>query len=114
MRVDAAVGAVVDRLTAAGVRATDDGRNANPPCVLVRPPTLHYRFGKGWTGDMEAWAMVPATGQRVDLTALGGLLEDVQAALAGAVVTATPDEATTADGGTVPIYRMTWTQKIAP
>jgi hypothetical protein len=112
MLLDQAVQAVVDRLRASGVRATQDGRDANPPCVLVRPPTLHYRFGKGWTGDMEAWAMVPATGQRVDLSALGGLLDDVQDALAGAVVTATPDEAATADGGTVPIYRLTWTQKI--
>lgn len=113
MDLDAAVQGVVDQLTDAGVRATNDGRNVNPPCVLVRPPTLSFRFGKGgWDGAFEAWAMVPATGQRTDLAALGELVTATQDALRGAPVTATPDEVTTPDGGTVPMYRMSWNQRI--
>jgi hypothetical protein len=111
--LDTAAAAVVDRLTAGGVRATLDGRNANPPCVLVRPPALTFRFGKGtWDAEWEAWAMVPATGQTGDLAALGRLVTAAQAALGGQVVTARPDEAQTADGATVPMYRLTWTARI--
>lgn len=113
MDLDAAVKAVVDRLTAGGVRATNDGRNANPPCVLVRPPSLTFRFGKGtWDAEWEAWAMVPATGQSGSLAALGDLVTAAQTALGGAVVTARPDEAQTADAATVPMYRLTWTARI--
>jgi hypothetical protein len=111
--IDAAVQGVVDALTAAGVRATQDGRSVNPPCALVRPPTLHYRFGKGsYEADFELWAIVPSTGHRTDLIALGELVTAVQGALNFAGVTATPDETSTADGGTVPMYRLTWSTRI--
>lgn len=108
----AATQAVVDQLVAGGVRATLDGRDANPPVVQVRPPILHYRFGRGIECEWQAWAMVPATGMRGDLLALGELVDATQAALAGAVVTATPDEAALADGSTVPMYRLTWNERI--
>lgn len=113
MDLKAATQAVVDTLTAGGVRATLDGRDANPPCVLVRPPTLTFRFGKGcWDAEWEAWAMVPDTGHSTSLTALGELVTAAQDALGGAVVTARPAEASTADGGTVPTYTLTWTARI--
>jgi hypothetical protein len=109
----AAAQAIVDRLTGAGVRATVDGRDLNPPVVQVRAPTMSFRFGKGcWDAEWEAWAMVPATGMRGDLKALGDLVAAVQDALGGAVVTATPGEVVLADGSTVPMYRLTWTQRI--
>jgi hypothetical protein len=109
----AATQSVVDQLTAAGVRATLDGRDANPPVVQVRPPAMTFRFGKGcWDAEFEAWALVPSTGMRGDLIALGDLVTRTQDALVGAVVTARPDEAVLADGSTVPMYRLTWTQKI--
>lgn len=113
MDLAAAVQSVVDELDAAGIRATNDGRNLNPPCVLVRAPILHFRFGKPtYDADMEVWALVPASGTSGDLKNLGDLVVEVTEALSGRPVTATPDEATLADGGTAPMYRLTWTQRI--
>lgn len=112
VNVKAAMQAVVDDLTAGGVRAVLDARDAHPPCVLVRPPTVHYRFNKGWDADFEAWAMVLGGGQSDALSAVGELLEQAQAALGGRGVTASPDDAALADGGTAPMYRITWTQRI--
>lgn len=113
MDLDAAMQTVVDTLTAADVRATLDPVDAHPPCVLVRPPTMTYRFGKGnWDAAFEAWVMVPANGINASLKQLGDLLEDAQSALGYHGVTATPDDATLNDGGTVPMYRLSWTQRI--
>lgn len=104
---------VVDELTAGGVRATLDGADVDPPCVLVRPPTITYRYGKGsWDAAFEAFATVPATGQSSSLTTAGDLVARATEALHGRVVTATPDDLTLAGGGTVPMYRLTWTQRI--
>src|SRR6478609_8238121 len=63
--------AVVDRLMAAGVQATVDERDLNPPAVLVTVPLLSYRFGKeSWTAQFTLAAVVPNSGRA---TALGGL-----------------------------------------
>jgi len=99
----------VDRLTAAGVRATLDPRDLNPPAVLIRPPTLHYRFGRGCVGlDWSARLYLPDPGT-ADALRLGlDQLEQAQAALGGAVTTATPGDFTLMDGATVPGYTLTW------
>lgn len=104
---------VVAALTAAGIRATVDGRDANPPCVLVRPPVMSFRFGKGyWDAEMTAWALVGDAGMGPSMTALGELVTAVQTALGFVVVTARPDETTLADGSTVPTYVLTWTHRV--
>lgn len=104
---------IVEQLRAGGVRAVLDPRDVNPPCVLVRPPTVSYRFGKGnWDAEWTAWALVPSAGTNVDVAAVGQLLDDLQAALTYAVVTATPDDAVLADGSTVPMYSLSWTSRI--
>jgi hypothetical protein len=107
----AAAAAVVDQLVAAGVRATLDGRDLNPPAVLVRPPTVTYRFGRGGDADWEAWAVVGDLGSRQALDALSTLLEAVSAALVRPVQ-ARPDVISGADGSTVPAYVLTWSGKI--
>lgn len=113
MDVTDALDAIVSTLTAAGIRAVYDGRDANPPGVLLRPPTINTRFGRGyWDGEFTAWLMVPDTGMGPSLRALSDLLDHVQTALNFAAVTARPDEATLADGSTVPIYVITWTQRV--
>lgn len=113
MKIREAMQGVVDTLTAAGVRATLDGRDANPPCVLVRPPTMQFRFGKGyWDAEMTAWALVPDSGMSGAMDTLGILVSEAQAALNYAAVTARPDDTTLADGATVPTYVLTWTQRV--
>lgn len=111
--IPALLDAYVAQLEAAGIRATYDGRDANPPCVLFRPPTVTTRFGAGsWDAEITAWLMVPDTGMRTALAALSELLDSVQAALGFAVVTARPDETTLADGSTVPVFVTTWTLRV--
>lgn len=39
---------LVDTITAAGIRATLDQRNVNPPCVLVTMPTVAYDLHAGY------------------------------------------------------------------
>lgn len=113
MDLYAATKAVVDELTAAGVRATLDGTDVHPPCVLVRPPSVSFRFGKGnWDAEFEAWVMVPSNGIAASLRAIGDLITEVQDALADRTVTAVPDDAQLVDGGTVPMYRLSWTQRV--
>jgi hypothetical protein len=104
---------VVDKLNAAGIRATVDGRDANPPCILIRPPVMNFRFGKGyWDADMTAWALVGDSGMANSMSALGDLVTATQDALGYVIVTARPDETTLADGSTVPTYVLTWTQRV--
>lgn len=113
MNIREAMDAVVAQLTAAGIRATVNGADANPPCVLVRPPAMAYRFGKGyWDAEMTAWALVADTGTGNAMAGLGELVTDVQLALNYAVVNARPDETLLADGSTVPTYVLTWTQRV--
>jgi hypothetical protein len=105
--------AEVDRLTEAGVRATFDERNVNPPCVLVRPPVLTYRFGKGYAADFTYWLIVPDTGKSGSVAALGELIEAAQTALGFTGVTLNPDDALLTDG-TYPMYTMTRSARVAP
>ncbi|MET0996217.1 MAG: hypothetical protein ABWY20_20015 [Mycobacterium sp.] len=115
MKLDQAAGVIVDRLRAAGIRATLDERDINPPAVWIKPPTLTFRFGKGWTATWTVQAVVPDTGRNVALAALGTLVEAVQAALGGAAQTALPI-ALLIPGGAAPLpgYELTFNERIAP
>lgn len=114
MDVAAAAQAVVDRLTAGGVRATLDERDINPPCVFVGPPAVVYRFGRGdYTAEWTAWAVTGAAGRNVDLTNLGALLQAVGVALDWASVRADPyDLPLPHQAAPLPAYRMTWTETV--
>jgi hypothetical protein len=108
-----AVADYVDRLRAAGVRASADTRDINPPCVHINPPEVAYRFGKGWDATWRAYAIAPDSGPAESLEVVGELLENTQAALAGLVVTARPAELLTLDGGPpLPAYELNWTSRL--
>lgn len=110
--IEQAAQAIVDRLTAAGIRATFDARDANPPCVLLRSPTISYRFGTCHDMSWTAWIIVPDSGRSQVMKTFGTLLDQVQAALEYAAVSATPDDAVMPDGSTLPIYALTWSERI--
>jgi hypothetical protein len=98
-----------EQLTAAGIRAAVDGRDVNPPAVLLRPPTIHYRFGRGaYACDWEARLFLPDTGTEQALKAALPLLDKVQTALDGVITTAVPADYALADGGTAVGYTLTW------
>jgi hypothetical protein len=109
-----AVADVLDRLTAAGIRAVADVRNVNPPCVYVTPPQIAWRFGKqyadlGWTIAV----IVPNTGRDVALKNLGPLIGATVDALAATPVTdGRPIDITGTDGASpMPAYELTFTTR---
>lgn len=111
--LSAAVAGYVDTLVSAGVRASADTRDINPPCVHINPPEVAYRFGKGWDATWRAYVIAPDSGPAESLEVVGGLLEAVQAAMVGRVVTARPAELLTLDGGPpLPAYELNWTDRI--
>jgi hypothetical protein len=77
---DAAL-AIVDKLTAAGVRATADPRSATPPCVLVPPPDRVYDIGCGYTARWRLVALVPNPGNADAHKALDALADSVAGVL---------------------------------
>ena len=114
MDVAGAVQSVVDRLLAAGIRATNDERDINPPCVFVAPPDVQFRFARGdFTAAFTVWAVTGAAGRNVDLANLGQLLEQVGVALDWAQVAADhSDLLVPHQAAPLPAYRMTWTERI--
>jgi hypothetical protein len=114
VNVAGAVQDLVARLLAAGVRATDDERDINPPCVFVAPPVVSWRFGRGdFEADFIIWAVTGNAGRSVDLVNLGELLDQVTAALGFAAQRAEPADLLLPDqGAPLPAYRLTWTDTI--
>lgn len=112
MDVLARMEAYRDAITSKGVRCVLDGRDVNPPAVLIRPPTLTYRFGRGCVGaTWAAWLYLPDAGQ-IDALRVGfPILEAVSDALASVyvgVTDAAPADFQTPDGATVPGFIVTW------
>jgi hypothetical protein len=117
MDLAAAVAGVVDLLRGAGIRATSDLRDVNPPCVYVPPPVLSWRFGKGATATWTIAATVPNSGRDAALKNLGPLIESVTLTLAldGSPVTdGRPIDLTGLDGGApLPAYELSFTTRIS-
>lgn len=104
---------IVDRLTRAGLRAALDERDLNPPAVIVQPPALTYRFGRGADASWTAHAVVPNTGRGPALRALGELVDRVVAALGGLPVQGRPFDLLVPEfSAPLPAYELTWTARI--
>jgi hypothetical protein len=109
--IAAEVQALIDTLTAAGIRACADARDANPPCVQIPPPALLYRFG-GCAGiEYTARVMVPDSGTDAALKTVAPFLDAVVVALGGAPTRADPDQWVLPDGSTVVGYALTWSTR---
>jgi hypothetical protein len=97
---------VIGRLTAAGIRATDDQRNLNPPAVLVLAPTIRHNRLAGATATVDLVCVVPATGRTDESKLLDPLV-----AAARAVWPATyefpTNQPTLAGGDPLPARRLT-------
>lgn len=72
---------LVDLLEAAGIRATNDSRNLNVPCVLIPPPRRAYDLACGYTAGWELWALVPGPGNADAFQAVDELADQVAAVL---------------------------------
>jgi hypothetical protein len=107
--IAAAQSAIADRLTAAGLRAVTDERDVNPPCVLVGPPDITFRFGRpGWDGEFRLLAIVGDAGRNTATDALDDLVGAVHAATGGGLLTGTPAQFSGLDGApALPAYELT-------
>jgi len=114
MDLSGATQAVVDRLLTAGIAATADERDVNPPCVFVAPPTVTWRFRRGdFDARFALWAVVPDSGRNIALANLGPLVTAAAEALDLQVVTAESDDLFVPDrSGPLPAYRIVFTQKV--
>jgi hypothetical protein len=74
-----AVTEMVTTLEAAGVTACADQRDLNPPACYVAPPSIAWNRLEGWTGTVDLYAVVPATGRVDALSALGPLVDAIVA-----------------------------------
>jgi hypothetical protein len=110
VNVAAAVADQVATLTAAGVAATNDARNLNPPAVLVLPPSIGWRIGRRSIDYLFTGLLVVGNAGSSDaLDAVGELIDAVQTALGGALQSADPADVPGIDGAAPgPGYRVTW------
>lgn len=79
MQLDTAIAAIVDRLTDAGIRASADERDMNPPAVYVSLRRLMFDHLAGYTMECALYAVVPNTGRLSSLAALGPLADQLRA-----------------------------------
>jgi hypothetical protein len=98
---------IVDKLKAAGVRATTDSGAINPPAVLVPPPRRVYDVGCGFTAIWSVHAIAPAVtgGDRVTWGQLDELVDAI--ATVYPVQTAQPG-AYVLESKTLPSYLVTF------
>lgn len=69
---------IVADLQAAGIPATADNRDLNPPGVYVAAPTLAWDRLAGYSLAYDLYAAVPNMGRLDALTQLGPLVEQVR------------------------------------
>lgn len=113
IHLKAAVDDLVARLASAGIPATADLRNLNPPAVYVPAPEIAWRYGKGADLTYRIVAAVPNTGRDTAIADLSRLIDRVQAALAGAITEGRPVDLTALDAGApLPGYELTLTERI--
>lgn len=99
--------AIVQALTAAGLRATLDPSAVNPPCVLVVPPGRTWDVSCGFTARWQLFAIAPAAlgADRTAWAALDALVD----AVAEVVDVETADLITfTVQGQSLPTYALSF------
>lgn len=114
MDIAGATQELIDKLTAAKIRAVQDLGDLNPPAVLIPPPQLTARFGKGWEAQWEIAAAWLDAGAKSTTKGLGELIEAIQAALGWPITTGRPDTILQPQGAPIPVYRLAFTTRIPP
>lgn len=112
--LQSALDGIVARFIGAGVAATTDVRNLNPPGVVVALPTLRPRFGKRVCDiDATAYVVVLNAGHPGQLAELSEYVGRVLESGIYAFTRAEPyDLALPGGGDPSPAYRLEWTVTI--
>lgn len=105
---------LAEQFTGAGIRAVMDTRDLNPPCLLITPPDMAFRFADGtWTASWTVIATTPGAGTRDALVSLDDLITRMVKALEGQPVQATPYTlAVDGQSDPLPAYSITWTARV--
>lgn len=108
MSLATATAAVLALFTAADLRATDDAREINPPCVYLLPPAGSFRFDRGradvtWT----AYLVTGDAGARAATAALSDLVDKIAGTLPLTTFTRVA-LAVPGGGDPLPSYEFTW------
>ena len=105
---------VCEGIRAQGVRAYVDERDCNPPCVLLRPPEISWRFGQGrYDAVWTALVMVENAGKGAALAKLGPLIEATAKGIGAAVLAGNPADVQLPDqAAPVPAFTLNWNSKI--
>ena len=108
MSLATATAEVLQVLIDAGVRAVDDARDINPPCVYLMPPQGSLRFDRG-TADVT-WTLYLVTGDAGARVATGALSELVDKVAGTFSFTTFERVALAVPGGgdPLPSYQLTW------
>lgn len=102
--------AYVLALNDAGIRATLNPADLNPPAVLIRMPVLHFRFGRGCiAADWEARLYLIDNGVEQAMKTGIPMITDIQNAMGWPVVDAVPRDWLLPDGGLSLGFEFTWT-----
>ena len=105
--------AVLQVFLDAGLRATDDARDINPPCVYLMPPAGTFRFDRHradvtWT----AYLVTGDAGARAATKALSDMVDKI----AGKLPITTFDRRALnmpAGGDPLPTYEFTWKSTVS-
>jgi hypothetical protein len=105
---------ILGKLEAAGVRATIDIRDLNPPGCYLAPPELEFRFRQGdYTATYTLLVCAPNTTRRQQFVAMAELLAAVNGALGYRSPNARPVDVPTNDGTAILLgYELSWTDRV--
>jgi hypothetical protein len=104
------VQAYVDALNAAGIRATMDPRNVNPPCVLLNPPSVVLDIACGGTATFTAYALTRGPGNADAWRSLDALVTDAYGVLP--LESFEPSSYAVDETSALPAYLLNWTEAI--
>jgi hypothetical protein len=109
-----AMAPVIDLLTAGGIRATNDIKMLNPPCVYLAPPELEFRFRQGdFTATYTMLLVAANTSRRLAFDEMSQLILSVQTILGERARTARPVDVPTNDGSAILLgYEFTWAERV--
>ena len=99
-----------DTLNAAGIRTTLDPRSANPPCLLLIPPTVVLDVACGGTATFLAYAITRGPANLDAWKSLDTLVQEAFSIIP--VESFEPGSYALDDGTPLPAFILTWTEAL--
>lgn len=112
MKMFEALDDLVARCEAAGIRATWDARNVNPPCILFTPPTTLLNLNCGGSAGFEAVCIAAGPGNADGWRSAHGLASRLVAEVVPEAETLTPGSYGVDDNNPNPAIIVGWTGAI--